>query len=669
MSALFTLVASVLLAADGPTGGTTEDPTGVRNLNLEQLLATPVTTVKRKEDSLTHSAGAVYVITQQELRRFGVTSIPEALRLVPGMDVARVGLTSWAVSARGYNAAFANKLLVMIDGRTVYTPVFGAVHWDSQDALIDDIDRIEVMRGPGAVMWGANAVNGVVNIITKTSQRTQGTQVTVGSGTQDQALTRFRHGGAAGRRGFYRVYAQHTLRTGDQSDGTDMGTARWSFLQGGFRGDWTPTGTDTITVQGDSYRSGFRIANQTPMLTPPYSQLRLDRGVAAGANALARWEHTHGDGASTTVQSYFDVYGRDSDLLSYVVQTVDFDVQHRRHLFDRHELVVGVGGRGVWDQTTLTEGISFADPRRQYGLFHATLQDEWTLKPNRLAITGGVRLERNSFTGWSLQPTARLLYTPTRKHTFWGAISHAVRTPSRGELGFQADVSATAGPGLPILARTTGTPDLRNELGNTVEGGVRWQWNQRLIVDSTVYYSWTDGAAQLVIGTPSLRRSPLGDYLLAPAYYVNGLKVDTAGWETAVRFEATREWHLAGAYTLFDLHYHSEFRPAGLQPDPLALSHNSPPHQFSIRSEWNPRRRWELDAAYFWNAGLMPANPATARRQRLDARLGWLISESAELSVGVQNLLNPHRIEIFNHVGPASVVFGRQAYVRLGFRF
>ena len=669
MSALFTLVAGVLLATDGPAGNLAEDPTDVRNLNLEQLLATPVTTVKRKEDSLTRTAGAVYVITQQELRRFGVTSIPEALRLVPGMDVARVGLTSWAVSARGFNGTFANKLLVMIDGRTVYSPIFGGVHWDSQDALIDDIDRIEVMRGPGAVMWGANAVNGVVNIITKAAQRTQGTQVTLGSGTQDQALTRFRHGGAAGRRGFYRFYAQHTLRSGDRNDQGALGTARWSFLQGGFRGDWTPTGADNITVQGDSYRSGFRIANPLPTIEPPYSRARLDRGVAAGANALTRWEHTHRSGAVTTVRSYFDLYDRDSALLSYVTRTLDFDVQHQRPLFDRHALVIGVGARGIWDQNTLTEGIKFADPGKQYGLFHVTLQDEFTLKPDRVAITGGIRLERNSFTGWSVQPTARLLYTPTARHTFWAAISRAVRTPSRGELGFQTDVTVAPAPGLPVLVRTSGSAGLRNELSNTVEGGVRWQWNKRLMVDSTLYYSWTDHAAQLMISTPTLRRSSVGDYLLAPAYYKNGPRVDSAGFETAIRYEVDRRWHLAGAYTFLDLHYHSKVSPVQPGLDPLSLAHNAPPHQFSIRSEWNPRRRWELDTAYFWYAGLIPASLSNARRQRLDARVGWLISESADLSMGVQNLLNPHRVEISNYVGPVSAIISYQAYLRLGFRF
>ncbi|MCX6594879.1 MAG: TonB-dependent receptor [Acidobacteria bacterium] len=642
----------------------------MRALDLEQLLATPVTSVKRKEDSLARTAGAVYVITQEELRRFGVTSIPEALRLVPGMNVARVSLTSWAVSARGFNGGFANKLLVMIDGRTVYSPIFGGVHWDSQDAMIEDVDRIEVMRGPGAAMWGANAVNGVVNIITKTSQRTQGTQVTVGTGTQDQALTRIRHGAAAGRHGFYRTYAQHTLRVGDASEDPSLGLARWSFLQGGFRGDWTPTDSDSLTVQGDTYRSGTKTANHLASFKPPYSEVSIDRGEMTGANVMSRWERTHRGGGTTSVQSYFDHYGRESGLINYTVRTLDADLQHRRPLGSRHELVMGAGARSIWDQTRTSRGFSFGESTRQYGLVHFTLQDEVTLRPERLALTGGVRLERNSFTGWSVQPTARLLYTPSKRQTLWAAVSHAVRTPSRGELSLNLLLAVQPGPGgLPVAVQTDGLPSLRNELGNAAELGHRWQWRKRWMFDSTVFYSRTNGAAQLVTGRPTLQYAAGGPYLLAPLSYANGLQVGSSGFESAVRFEAARRWRLAGNYTFLHVKPRSMQAAAGPALDPLAIIHNSSPHQFSVRSEWNPRRRWEFDTAYFWYAGLIPSSYAIGRHQRLDARLGWAMSEFSELSVGVQNLLSPRRIEFPKYIGPAPAPQAPQMYVRMGFRF
>ncbi|MCC6393754.1 MAG: TonB-dependent receptor plug domain-containing protein [Bryobacterales bacterium] len=349
--------------------------------------------------SLGRAAGAVYVITQKELRRSGVTSIPEVLRLVPGVlgTTGRIILSTWAISARGFNNVYANKLLVMIDGRSVYSPVVGGVFWDSQDTLIEDIDRIQVLRGPGAAMWGANAVNGVINIITKPAVRTQGTLVTFGSGTEDEAVIGVRQGIVAGSQGYFRIYGQEKLRTGAAAADPRFGDSRWSMTQAGFRGDWTLRESDALTVQGDVYRSGARSYDFIKTLTPPFGSMEPDRAETWGGNLNARWEHSHRDGGLSVIQTYFDSVQKDSALINVGVQTGDAEYQYRRPAIRRHELSIGLRAWTIADQYQGSKFINVAPADERYGMQHVTLEDDYGVVLDRLTLSVAARFEHNSF--------------------------------------------------------------------------------------------------------------------------------------------------------------------------------------------------------------------------------------------------------------------------------
>ncbi|MCC6364152.1 MAG: TonB-dependent receptor [Bryobacterales bacterium] len=411
-----------------------------------------------------------------------MTSIPEALRLVPGVQVQRVGLSTWAISARGFNNVYANKLLVMIDGRSVYSPVVGGVFWDSQDTLIEDIDRIEVLRGPGAAMWGANAVNGVINIITKPAVRTQGALVTIGSGSEDEAVIGFRQGIAAGKQGYFRVYGQEKLRSGAATADPRFGDSRWSMTQAGFRGDWTLRDSDALTVQGDVYRSGIRSYGFIKTLTPPFGSMELDRAETWGGNLNARWEHSHRDGGLSVIQTYFDSVQKGSVLINVGVQTGDIEYQYRRPAIRRHELSLGLGARMIADQYQGSKFINVVPAGDRYGMQHITLEDDYGVIPDRVTLSAAARFEHNSFTGWTVQPTLRLLYTPDKKHSWWGALSRSVRTPSRGELGGSVLADVIPTQTIPIAAQVITSTGLGNEVGTSFEAGYGgnsargWSW-------------------------------------------------------------------------------------------------------------------------------------------------------------------------------------------------
>lgn len=636
-------------------------------LDLEGLLATPVTMVRRKEERLGRAAGAVYVITQEEIRRFGASSIPEALRLVPGLQVARIGLSTWAISARGFNNTAANKLLVMIDGRSVYSPILGGVYWDNQDTLIDDIDRIEVMRGPGAAMWGANAVTGVINIITKPAQRTQGTLVTIGTGSEDAAILRMRHGGAAGGRGYYRLYTQQSLRNGGATVDGQLGSANRNMIQGGFRGDWTLGEYDNFTVQGDLYRSSGRPAIIVPSLQLPHAAAMLDPTVAFGGNLLARWDHTHRSGALSTLQTYFDHMQRDALSGHFAVRTGDFEYQYQHPAIGRQELSLGLGSRFISDHSARSLLTNFAPADRNYNLQHLTLQDDINLIADRLIFTAAVRLERNTFTGWTAQPTFRLLYAWKKNHTLWGAWSRSVRTPSRGEQDFDVLGRVDATSTLPVALFVHPAKSLGNEVGLSAEVGYRGQLHRRVTLDTNCFQSTISNLINVLpSGQPELRFSGATTYLLQSMVYSHVGHVHSYGWETTVRWAIHTRFQLSSSYTW--LRFSPAQEGSALERYLAEVLTNYPSHQTYVRGEWRPRQRWELDTTYFFY-GSRRYDPQPVRRERLDLRIGWRATEKVDISAGAKALTPGNRIELFSSVGKANAPVSPSVYLRLGFRF
>src|SRR5437773_5968670 len=379
-------------------------PSELKKLSLEELLTIEVTSVSRRPEKLAETASAIQVITQEDIHRSGVTSLPEALRLAPNLQVAQVNSHDWAISARGFNNTLANKLLVMIDGRAVYTPLYAGVFWEVQNVLLEDVDRIEVVSGPGGTLWGANAVNGVINIITRSAKDTQGLLVTGGGGSLLQDFGAVRYGGAAGSNFFYRIYGQRFDRNNSVLANGNNARDQWDMTQGGFRTDWFPSDANTVTFQGDSYAGSEQGAP---------ADTKVD-----GQNAVGRWTHAFSQESELQVQMYFDrTWRKIPNQLAEDLKTYDLDFQHRFACGERQTIVYGAGYRLMQDRVKNTPAISFLPPNRDLQLFSGFVQDEITLVPERLKFTIGTKLEHNDFSGWEIQPSARLAWMPATNQT------------------------------------------------------------------------------------------------------------------------------------------------------------------------------------------------------------------------------------------------------------
>lgn len=409
------------------------------DLPLEDLLSLEVTSVSKKRQPLSEAPAAIYVITQDDIKRSGVTSIPEALRMAPGVQVTRINSNKWAVSSRGFNGQMSNKLLLLIDGRSVYTPAFSGVYWDVQDTFMDDIERIEVIRGPGATLWGANAVNGIINVITKSAGNTQGGLLTLGAGSEEKGFAGFRYGASLGDHSQGRFYLKAFDRDGfsDLATGTDAGD-QWKSYRAGFRIDGGASTEDGWTFQGDIYHTDENqyVASQW-VSTPPFNLPDDDNFNTTGWNLLTRWNHHLSDRSSMTLQLYYDHAERDELILGQTHDTFDLDFQHNLMLGNRHDVIWGFGYRAVKDDFDNTFAVSLSPDSRTNHLISAFVQDQIELVPDRFHLTVGSKIEHNDYTGFEVQPSVKMLWTPHERHTLWGSVSRAVRTPSRVEASGQ----------------------------------------------------------------------------------------------------------------------------------------------------------------------------------------------------------------------------------------
>jgi iron complex outermembrane receptor protein len=490
-------------------------------LSLEDLRKIKVTTVSRKSESLSGAPAAIYVIRQEDIRRSGINSIPELFRTVPGMEVAQANSHQWAVTVRGFNSVFATKLLVLMDGRSIYTPTFSGVYWEEADTILEDIDRIEVIRGPGATLWGANAVNGVINILSKPANETQGTLISGGGGMEERGFGTVRYGDQLAHNVFYRVYGKYSNR--DEFTLTDGRGASddWWRTQSGFRLDWYPSEADTATLQGDYY-FGEVNGQVFRLLSLPFGAFPTQfHGHGEGANVLGRWTHRTSEQSDLSAQVYFDRTDRDFGLGSEVRETFDFDAQHRFPIGPRHEIVWGAGYRYSADEETQTPDFRLTDPKIGLQLFSAFAQDEVTLVSDRFKLTLGAKIEHHDFTGFEWQPSARLAWTPHERHAFWAAVSRAVRTPSRSErtVSFYLEPPVPFSDiRLPILAQARGNPDFGSEDLISYEAGYRVQAHQRLTLDAAAFYNVYDHVAAATALPAELRFAP-EPHLFIPATF------------------------------------------------------------------------------------------------------------------------------------------------------
>ena len=639
-------ILAIAIHLEFPILAETNSTPDLAELSLEDLTRLQVTSVSKKAEPLQHAPAAVYVITGEEIRRSGVTSIPDALRLAPGVQVARINAHDWAISARGFNDLYANKLLVLIDGRSVYTPLFAGVYWDVQDVMLEDIERIEVIRGPGATLWGANAVNGVINITTKSSKLTQGALVTAGYGTEEQGFGAVRYGGPLGDHGSYRLYGKFFNRDDSILANGDDANDRWESLRGGFRTDWEPSEQDSFTLQGDAYSN--REHQTFDLLTPvfPFSSMQNLVGRQEGGNALGRWVHTFSPDSELRLQAYYDRTSRQNDFFNEDRDTADVEAQYRFPVLEWNDVVVGAGYR-YSDSYNLRSNFTlwFTPPERETHIFNTFIQDEITLVPERLFLTLGTKLEYNDYTHWEVQPSGRLLWTPSDKHALWGSISRAVRTPSRAQtdLHVTTDVlppgtpqNPTPFPGAVTLA---GDRDVRSEVLVAYEAGYRVQPEPFLAFDLALFYNDYSKLTSFDLGPVDLSNVPA--YIRYQLLFANRIKGETYGGELAANWEVAKWWLLRGSYSYLEM----QIRGHDDSSDSLArqTEGTSPHHQISLRSLMDFPRHLQLDitARYVDALDAIGIDSYVA----LDVRLGWHPTKNLDISIVGQSLLDDRHAE------------------------
>ena len=632
-----------------------------------------VVSAAKQAQRLSDTAAAVYVIGRDDIRRSGVTSVPEALRLAPGVQVARIDANKWAISIRGFNGRYANKLLVLVDGRSIYTPVFAGVYWEVQDLLLEDIERIEVIRGPGASLWGSNAVNGVINILTRRAADT-GNLVSVTAGSPENTVVGVRHGGALGDEARYRVSGKY-LKQGGLLDARERDAEDgWRLGSGNFRLDWAPSGRDSVTLQGGLYDGEMRQNLTVPSFAPPYSRLERDDAEMSGGHLQGRWERALSDTSRLSLQLYYQNQRRDDAILGTDIDTYDLEFQHSFALGERNALVWGLGYRRYRDDYRPTALGSMTPSKLDYDLFSAFVQDRISLVPRELELTLGARLERNDFTGWEFQPNARLLWTPHPRHRLWGAVSRAVRTPSRAEDGMALDLTVYRAPpfNLPILLELRGDSAFASETLTAYELGYRVLPSERLSLDVAAFYNDYDDLRAARI-RPDLATVVDGN-LQIPSLFANALQGRTHGFELAANWRAADHWQLQLAYSYLRV---SVANKPGISGTFSFLETTSQPrHQVSLVSRVDLRDDLDFDLWLRYtdqlparSFGSLGNTPAVADYFSLNARLGWRPRKDLELSLVGTNLLGPTHFEFIQETYPFPEQVERTVYGQVKWAF
>ena len=633
------LLATLLCLAPGiarTESGMDEIPEDLTDMSLEALMNVEVTSVSKKPEKQREAAAAIFVISNDDLRRWGVTSIPEALRRVPGLQVARIDANKWAITSRGFNGRFANKLLVMIDGRTVYTPLFAGVYWDMQDVMLEDVDRIEIIRGPGGTLWGANAVNGVINIITRTSGETQGNLVSGTAGNEVDGIGAARHGGTLKNGATYRVYAKYSDY--DNGYNSDRTHDDWHIGQTGFRSDWERGERDIFTLQGDYYKgkSGEQVSIATgPSGPPPTTISTRDHNTdLEGGNLLFRWSHTLNGGSDFVLQTYIDHVKRDEVVLYEDRNILDFDFQHHFRLLQRHDVLWGAGYRRTNDDTNNNPTFSLDPDDRDVDLFSAFIQDEIDLRDD-LRLTLGSKFEHNDFTGFEYQPNARLAWNMQQGQTVWGSVSRAVRTPSRGEHDVMLRLipDPAMDPGIPVFAE--GDDDFDSEDLIAYELGYRLNYDNNWSVDIAAFYNDYNNLRTLDV------KSFGPTSVLLP--FDNKMDGQTWGLEFAGQWQVAPGWRINSSYTYLNMSL--DLDSSSTDTFSESSEDASPNHQASLWSSYNFSRQWEFDTALRYVGDIEVNGVDIDDYVELDLRLGWKPRQGLEFSLVGQNLLDNHHKE------------------------
>jgi iron complex outermembrane receptor protein len=609
----------------------------MKDMSLEQLMNIEITSVSRHPEKLEGAVSAIQVITQEDIRNSGAKTLPEALRLASNLQVAQVNSSQWAISARGFNNVLANKLLVLIDGRTVYTPLYAGVFWDVQNVMLEDVDRIEVISGPGGTLWGANAVNGVINIITKNSKDTKGLFAEVAAGSNLPGSASLRYGGKLGSKISYRVYGTgYKLGSTLLTDGKKAGD-EWPMGQGGFRMDWDASPKNKVTFEGNLYDSR------------PNPDAGDTSVIAKGDNITALWNHTISDNSDFQLQAYYDHTWRDfGNGFTEDLKTYDIEWQNRFQLGQRNQLTYGADFRMMDHHVTNLPLFAFLPAHKTLYLYSGFVQDKIALVKERLNLTIGTKLEHNSYTGLENQPNVRLSWSSEKNQTVWAAVSRAVRTPARIDRDFNLFLT-------PELAFIAGNDSFRAAKMTAYELGWRSQPMKTLSFSLSAFYNKYDNIRSVEQKNPPI---PI------PVIYANGVEGESYGIELAVTAQLAAWWNIKGGYTFFSKSL--SVKPGDQDANNASGESDDPENQVVLQSAIKLPARFELGTVIRYIDKL--PKPYVPSYVGLDLRIGWKINKALELNIVGQNLLEKRHAE-FIPTSPSAREIERNVYGKLSLRF
>jgi iron complex outermembrane recepter protein len=559
-------------------------------------------------------------------------------------------------------------VLVLIDGRSVYSPLTSGVDWDQQDVPLEDIERIEVIRGPGGTIWGANAVNGVINIMTKSAKDTRGGLVSAGAGSQEAVQGLAQYGGGIGPKGAYRVFGNYSNAGNFPSPGGEALADGWHKSHGGFRSDWDVSPRDTMTVQGDLFdaREGHTI--DAVLSNDQFREAIFDdKNTVRAGNVLGRWNHTFFNGSDSSLEAYYDRYNRLDQGGDEIRNTFDLDFQHHLAVGSRHDVVWGAGYRVSSDNVTPGYAKRWVPSRRTDYLFSTFIQDEIRID-NSLSLTLGSKFEHNAYTGFEYEPGAQLVWTPTGRQAIWMSASRAIRQPARADDDLRVDVAL-----IPLDHGGSGVVELigthRNaERLHDFEAGYRAQMSKRLSVDIAAFSSHYLGLQTQEPQPPYFTADPPPLHMLIPVFFDDQAHGHTYGGEVFANWNVTRRWRLSPSYSF--IHMNVAGYPSSQDPDAGAIANNTPKHQYQVHSFLDLTRHITWDAS-FSHVGRLPdgGNGATVSYNRVDTRIGWRAGESVELSIAGQNLLSAQHAEFFDTFRIVHSLVPRSVFGRITWRF
>jgi iron complex outermembrane receptor protein len=639
----------------------TPDSDHLLNMSLDDLLKVEVTTASKKAEPQRQAPTAITVITQDDIRRSGATSVPDVLRNVPGLAVARLDANKWSITARGFSGRFANKLLVLVDGVSTYSSLFSGMFWDAVDVPLEDIERIEVIRGPGGTLWGANAVNGVINIITFDASKTTGGLASLGAGTENRARAFIRYGGALPNKANLRLSTEYQQRDNATFSSGDEAHDAWESIIGNLRLDWAPTDEDHITVIARQIAWNADETFQLPSLIPPYLRVSEEKSYYAESTLSSSYTHAFDEDSELQLQFYYRYRHANTILFDDDRFTVDLDLQYRFKPADRHTITADIAFRYLEDNLT-NYVVQFDPSARADWIVSGFIQDDIVLLEDELRLIVGAKLEHNDYSGLEVQPSARMLWTPDEQQTIWGAISRAVRTPSRAEDDIHLPSIALPG----VLISLTGDRAFDSEKLLAYELGYRVSPNESLYLDLAVFLNKYWDLRTTEIGAPYPAFTPFPPHLEVPVVAHNNFTATTYGAEASLTWEVRPSWMLQLTYSYFSID--TKLRPKTIDIITGSVDGDSPKHMASLYNHFDLGKNTEFDLTLRYVDDL--PGVGVDSYFTADARIGWRPKPNVELSLVGQNLLEPHREEYaatYVNTLPSDVERGIYAQIRWEF--